>query len=456
MKTLKVFSVIFFALTLYACTTARDLSKGKDVSPYDYGLKTAKTEIERYEVLLKVHRAAVVAGVNVDYSGIDTIRLEIPTNPSRIPLTNYNDFKGCVFVIKNNSKNTYLFNKTINGNSVEIDKRLIDSGDFRTHNFLNQGRYLLIIEDEKPWVQNRRGYDYGHKRKDILLIENGIAKNAVIKPYNNIYSSPKCSYVKLEHNGLVIKNLIIERDPSCTCLTNIVSVAGHDNVLIQNVCLYTPPNDLVNDRAFTINNCTNVILKDLQIEGTYSQKNYSGYGVNMNNIWNFKATGLHCNGNWGIFGNNNINLVNIEDSQINRFDIHCYGKDVVFNNTTFFNLYNQFSSVFGDVKFYKCTFKDFVPVLIETSYNAYTEFDLTFDNCIFYSTATKNYLIDIGGFDGENNPRYELSEKKLPKIHIKKLKNISLETGKEKKEIQLYLDKGNFIREHSIDNIMKL
>lgn len=42
----------------------------KDISPYDFGLSRAKTGIERYEVLLRTHKAAIAAGVNVDYTGI--------------------------------------------------------------------------------------------------------------------------------------------------------------------------------------------------------------------------------------------------------------------------------------------------------------------------------------------------------------------------------------------------
>ena len=71
----------------------------KDGTPFDFGLGNAKDGEDRYEILLKTHKAALAAGVNVNYTGIDTIKLEIPKKTSRIPLTQYNDFKGCVFVV---------------------------------------------------------------------------------------------------------------------------------------------------------------------------------------------------------------------------------------------------------------------------------------------------------------------------------------------------------------------
>ena len=73
-----------------------------------------------------------------------------------------------------------------------------------------------------------------------------------------------------------------------------------------------------------------------------------------------------------MFGNNNINTALIENSEINRFDIHCYGRDISFKDVVFVNLYNQFSSTFGTIRFDRCTFRHFTPVLYEASYNSYT------------------------------------------------------------------------------------
>ena len=228
-----------------------------DLSPYDFGLAEAKTGIERYRVLFTTHQTAVAAGVNVDYSGIDSVDLEIPDASKSIPLTQYNDFKGCVFSINNTSQDAYLFEKRTMGKRIIIDKRLLDSGDFRTEDSLNRGKCLLLIEDENPWVANRKGYDYGHKRKDILLIENGIAKNSVTMPYNNAYSKPVSSFICLDDDPLVIKNLTIDRNPGCTRLTHVVLITGQDDVQITNVTIHTPSNTLTADRGIRIQNCTN-------------------------------------------------------------------------------------------------------------------------------------------------------------------------------------------------------
>lgn len=418
----RLYAVVAILLIPAGVSSGRNVSRGrKAISPFEYGLKKARTDIERYAVLLKTHQAAVKSGVDVDYTGIDTIKLEIPPKPLRIPLTRYNDFKGCVIVLKNTVKKCWLFGTEEKATPIDVPKRVIDTGDFRKVGPLKKGRYLLLIEDENPWVQNRRGHSYGHKRKDILLVENGVAKNAVIKPYNNPYSSPKCSYIKVKDEPWVLKNLSIVRDSECTEVTHVAAISGYNNVRIANVSLHTPTSTLTDDRGIRINNCTNVTLQDVRIDGTYSQPKHSGYGVNMNNIWNFKAIRMYGKANWGIFGNNNINTARIVDSEINRFDIHCYGRDLSYESVVFFDRYNSHSSVYGTIVYNNCTFTNFVPSQFGGSYNAFVAHNVEFNDCIFNLTPNKNYLCRPLGVTKEINIRPELTKKCLPNIGIKNM-----------------------------------
>lgn len=404
-----------------SCGAINKVGQKKDLSPNDFGLAKAKTGAERFEVLLRTHQAAVAAGVNVDYTGIDTIRLEIPAKPSRIQLTQYNDFKGCVFVVKNTSKTCYLFERRDEGTSITVDKRLIDAGNFRSIEALKHGRYLLVIEDKNLWVAQRKGHNYGHPRKDILLLEDGVAKNSTVMPYNNAYSNPKCTFVKLGKEPLVIKNISIIRDSGCTFLTHVANIAGADDVRFENVSIRTPESPLTDDRGISIYNCTNVKMDHVRVEGTYSHTDHSGYGVFLNNVWNYMSTNMYGKASWGIFGNNNVNVARIEDSQINRFDIHCYGRDISFKNVSFFDLYNQYSSVYGTIRYDKCSFTEFVPVLNGGSYNAYVEHDVVMNDCVFNATPKKNFLIRMGNIKDAPNERHELTEKCLPNVRIKNL-----------------------------------
>lgn len=428
----KIVIILLFSFFLSSCSSLKHYFAGKrDISPYDYGLAEAKTGVERYNVLLETHKAAVDKGVNVNYSGIDTLLLEIPSKPSSIPLTQFNDFKGCVFVVKNTSKNCWLFRIEEKETPINVPKKLIDDGNFRSLDALKKGRYILLIEDENPWVLNRKGHEYGHQRKDILLIENGKTKNSVIMPYDNDDSSPKCSYIKVKKEPFVFKNLTIIRDEACSFLTHVAYISGFDDVNVSDVNIYTPQSTLTDDKGIRIYNCTNVTFDNVRIDGTYSQKNHSGYGINMNNVWNFKAKRLFGKGNWGIFGNNNMNTVSIEDSEINRFDIHCYGRDISFYNIDFVDLYNQYSSVFGTIRYDNCTFTNFIPIRNGGSYNAYVAHEVVFNDCVF-NVTTERYNICVFSYlnDGPNS-RQELTEKCFPNIRIKNM-TINMVDGADK------------------------
>ena len=421
--TYRIVAVVLCALFVFSCSSLKNGGRRihKDISPYDFGLSRAKTGIERYEVLLRTHKAAIAAGVNVDYTGIKKISIEIPQSFTPIPLTQYNDFMGCTIEVLNKSKNAWLFTSSIKGKDIAVSKASIDNGDFSKIPALAKGKFILLIEDMNPWVIQRKNHDYGHQRQDLLLIENGKAVNSVVMPYNNKYSNPSCTYINANSQPLVIKNLNVVRDKRCSYVTYVFNVSGYDGVDVSNVVLKTPENNLNGDRAFRVFNSSNVSFVNVTIDGTYSQKDKSGYGISLRNIWNFKAKNLKGNGNWGIFGTNNVNTVKIENSWINRFDIHCYGKDITFFNVDFFDLYNQFSSVYGSIQFEKCTFTNFVPVLNGGSYNAYVEHNVSFKDCVFNATPKKSCLLKLGQLNSETNGRAELRKKCWPNVSIENM-----------------------------------
>lgn len=437
-RRLSLFGLALIFIASSCCVTKTASSYKKSISPYDFGLSSARTGIERYEVLLRTHKAAVAAGVDVDYSGIRKIDIEIPEKFITIPLTKSNDFKGCVICVTNHQKTVCLFTTLRKGEPVSVGKKAIDAGDFRSVADLAWGDKLLIIEDEEPWVRNRSGHSYGHVRKEILLLKNGKAVNTVAMPYDNAYSSPKCSYIPLNDSSLVVRNLIVQRKDECTQITRVVNISGYDNVQLENIKVVTPENKMKGDVAISLTNCTNVTFADVSILGTYSQIVASGYGISMNNVWNFKAIRLICKGNWGVFGNNNINTVLIEDSQINRFDIHCYGRNVTFRNVKFVDCYNQFASVFGTIRFDRCIFTDFIPVLNGSSYNAYVAYDVVMNDCVFNATPKNYYIFRISGLGETVNSRPELKEKCLPNV---KIKNMTVNMTEGANHIALFYNK---------------
>lgn len=392
--------------------------KADSLNPKDYGVMEELSGVERYNILMKVHKEAVATGKSVTYEGIDKLELEIPENATSIPLPMITDFAGVELIVKNNKKSLHLFFMQGERIPVELDKRSMKKNVFRSIPKLRNGRKLLIIEDESPWVEQRIGYDVGVKRKDILYLKRGRAQNKPVQTYTSSSSNPRAYYYEASTEQHVFKNLVFKRTNSSTMKTYLVHFNCIDNIEINNVTTFTPRSTLYADQIFAFTDCSNLSFQNVVIDGTYSQIRKYGYGISMNNVWHSNFSRLKAHGNWGVFGNYCVNDATIEDSEINRFDIHCYGKDVKSVRCKFEGLYNQFSSVYGTISFDECEFKNFVPLLIEASFNAYTPFDLKWNNCTFYLDARHNYLLTLSGVPEEENNRPELKRKYLPNIFI--------------------------------------
>lgn len=428
-----VLSIISVAVLLSFSSCASLMSQAKTISPLSYGLSKAKTGEERYYILLKTHQAAMESGRSVSYSGIEKIDLVIPEDAVSIPLTGSVDFNNVVFSVDNTRKDIFLFQLTEKVRRIDIPASYIDDADYRKIPELQRGLYLVMVTDNKPWVENRKGYNYGHERNDIALVKNGKGSNKPVMPYNNIYSEASCRYCVTTNKQKRLANLIFNRTASSTKITNLFDVRYQNNVLLENITVHTPSSShLVADSIISVRCCTNVRFTNIKVDGTYSLPIKSGYAFYLDNIWNFKAERLNAFGNWGVFGCNNINHSELYNCDINRFDIHCYGRDVYCYRTNFHNLYNQFSSLYGDLVYQDCHFIDFVPVLFEASYSAYTFFSLKMLNCSIKVDSSRPYLIHAG------NPsirpaevRNELMDASWPDIVLKNVDVILPDTMKE-------------------------
>ena len=386
------------------------------LNPMSYGVLDAKTGMERYNCLFACHKDAVKKNAIISYAGIERLELEIPQNAQSIPLTHKTEFNNVVLHVLNKQKNITLFTLYRNALALDINQVGLYDSKFYIENF-SKGNHIIIVEEQIPWTE-RAGYNTSAHRNDIILLKNGLAENDVVYQYKNL-QDVKLSYVETNKEPIAFRNIRLERDSMSTAITNLIYIKNYDNILLENLTINTPVNNLSSDAAISLTNCTNIKLNEVTIDGTYSQKNKSGYGVLLGNVLNIQVRNMKAFGAWGVFGTYNVNMATLIHCDINRFDIHCYGKDVRCYNCNFSDLYNQYSSVYGDVYYENCTFTNFIPVLIEPSYNAYTPFDLTFKTCTFNLTGKKNYFMTLSGLEEAHNQRPELSRKALPNISIK-------------------------------------
>ena len=444
-RILNQFTLLLIGLLVIVCFTSScilSVGKCRTINPLQFGLNDAETGEERYYILQRTHKEACEIGARVSYAGIKRIELTIPDDAKSIPLTWQTDFAGVELVVLNKKKNLTLFSMERTAKEIIISKQSVCRGKFWGIKELRCGHKLLIIEDKIPWVKNRKGHNYGAIRRDILFLKHGKAQNESIQPYSTDVSAPVTKYYDIDNNKKIIENLHFIRDSKSQYITKLVSITGENNVTICNIIIDTPPSEMSGDRIIVINNSANVLMKDISINGTYSQVDKYGYGISMDNVWNTRFIRIKARANWGVFGNNNINTVMIDDSDINRFDIHCYGKDVYCKNTIFRDLYNQLSSFYGTLQFEGCSFQGFVPVLFEPSYAAYTHFELVFKDCAINVDSRRPYLVMAGRIEISEDAREEINEVKWPNV---KMSNVVISADKPVKDYSIFYVSGNSV-----------
>jgi len=410
-----LFNIVLFFFTTYTV--------GATVRPQNYGLLKAKSGEERYWALYKAHNEANRLGTTVDYSGIGSLSIEIPQNAKPIIIDESQDFKGLKLTVKNNWKNHYLFVCSRTAKNIEVPQSIIDRGDFRSVPELKYGVKLLLIKDAKPWVEHRKGHNYGAIRRDVLLLINGIAQNKTITPYGNQgVSLPECRYVEADLKPKKIGNLTFIRSDGSKYMTFLISVANINNIELYDIQCYTPEDDSkYGDNIIVVDCSANVTYRNITIEGMYTQDDKYGYGISMNNVWNVKLYNVSGNVKQGIICNSNINKSFLKNCKINRYDIHCYGRDAEMEDCTFKGMYFPVASFYGKIVFRRCSFVNSQPVWIRADYNAYVPFDIEIYDCFWYPVKGRDALCYAGELDNEVNGRLELCKKYWPSIKVRGL-----------------------------------
>ena len=445
-------NVIMMSLLLLAAVVQIE---AQNLSPMQYGFDTASDGVQRYWAIYNTHLAAREAGVDVDYSELanSTIELTLPTNaPGYIPLTQNNDFQNVLFYVLDTVADRYLFRLgEDNYTLIDVDAKLVDSGDFRSVPQLAHGTHLLVLNDENPWVAERIGFGEPALRRDVLYVVNGLSCNRVVASYQTESTQMKCYEVPVSNEPKTICNLHMRRHANSTHKLSLFSVYFENNVNVHNVSIFTPQSrryrhvnnaselvaqcqstqlpplqgtsnhtkiQLLSDAAIYFQSSTNIYCKDIYVDGTYSIPGRNGYAISVNNTWNATFDHVVADGNWGVFGNNNMSKTILKNCDVNRFDIHCYGRDVFCSQCTFRKKQIQFSSLYGTLQFDSCHFKDCIPVRIRSSYNAYTPFDIVVNHCTLESSVAHHQLVNVMLLDTARNSRPELAERCLPNVLI--------------------------------------
>ncbi len=412
------------------------------VSPRDFGWDSATSDSARYWVLYNTHVAAIQSHSTVSYVGMDTLDIEIPSNALSIPLADSNNFADAVFRVKNTHRNLFLFSRIREAQPIVVaDNELlcqcIENKDFSPIPELREGYYLLHIIDSNAWVGQRANHAYGHYREDLTFISNGHGADPTTAPYLSHNSQPRCKIVGYENDKakFYFGHITLLRDSLATHRTYLLDIQYLVSPKISHVSVVTPASTLVDDCIMRVYHCYMPYFDTIRIQGSYSRTNHSGYGILMNNCFHSQFHHLYARTPWGVFGTNNMNNVVFRDCDFDRFDIHCYGRDISFYNCRQQDSYNQYSSTFGIISHQDCHFSNFTPVLIESSYNAFNHFELRLEGCTWHLTPERNYLMDAGPQVRAKPIRQELEAYCLPSVRIE---NSTITADKRVRQMHLF------------------
>ena len=417
---MKLKTPVIKTIVLLMLICAQNPSVMAQISPFDYGLREAASDTDRYWALYNAHAEALARNLPVSYEGIDTLEIELPADFKSIPLGPHTDFGGLVLYVTNHARHGSLFSMTNRQKEFTLAKHRVEIGDFRMIPELSTGDKLLALNDKNPWTE-RIGYGYRVFRQDLIWVHDGKGMNKPIAPWNTDSTQLSASYYDVDTSQKVFRNLTLHRRENCTFRTECLHLKGQFNVLVENVHVTTPKSKMIADGVFNVSSSARITFRDVTVDGTYSGygrwRDY-GYAFALNNLWDTKFEHVTADGNWGVFGTNYLSNTTLIDCDINRFDIHCYGRDALLKHCTLRQRQTQFSSMYGTVTFDSCRFVDCIPVRIRSSYNAYTPFDIEMRDCTFELTRRHHSLVNVMLLDTAANSRPELNRKCWPNLSV--------------------------------------
>lgn len=376
--------------------------------------------------------------------GSGCVEYEIPAGGAFLKLPPQVDFNGWTIVAKNlhNYKwPLFSFEKYSHERKTDfhLTKADVDAGNYSRCAELCSGRKMLVLKDQKEWTYRTDRNDMGpFFRHDVIALNDGVPDNRPIAPWNT--PSTALSYYYYEANTVpaIFENLTLKRyrDTEGHGIAKLIRVDGKYDVTLRNINVQFVEDAgniaKTEDACFEVYNSAHVRFENIQINGTYSSEIAYGYAFYLDNVFDVSFRNVHATGLWGVIGTRNLNRTFLKDCQMNRFDIHCYGRDVrcvdcVFDNVHFnWRISCDYSSFFGTLHYERCTFRRIIPVFLASDYHAYSGFDLVMDSCTLdypnhtsaASSGCDAIIVKAGCVETPENKRPEFQKTEWPNVHI--------------------------------------
>ena len=445
-------------------------AKADYTSELRQALSDSRSGTELIQKIKTIHQKAYEKGETVVYPRKKTFKIVIPKDFHSIQLTDNTDFNGCTFIVENTSKTVFLFelSNRDHPHPIVLEKEQLQAN--KSIPTLEESPKLLIVKDNHLWTKR---YDYDSQgeisnikqechRYDLLFVNKHVVSNNPIASYQTSASLPSCQYINVSTEQKTVRNIKFIRESTSTAVTNLLHISYQYNVCISDMSIKTKLPTMEKDRFYydqciKVDHSAKIDMKNITVRHTYSSQNIWGYAIEMNNVLDCTFDHLDITAIRGGFNTTCSNHQRFTNCILNRVDVHYYGRDVTCENCTFkntvndFHVYNRFSSFYGKLVYRNCKFDHFLPVRIDSEYNAFTPFDIEMTDCtlkvIYQAPSYYNCICHIPILERLENDRQELREKYLPNIKVRNLKVVDVPR---EKGFQYYLINKNKFKKNTI------
>ena len=357
------------------------------------------------------------------------------------------DLSGSTILVKdNNCEGMYQIvndTETIYGYTNKIDKSYLRQGTSQfpmTDNSL-PANCVIHMSDGNAWAtRNDNGNIYTEKRYELMFHHAfGICSGNLITNWNDDNTKLTFNYSKYNERTLIIKGCKIRIETTGTVYICIFDCRRH-NTIIKDVFIDAKPSSIISGTSgfknapIQLKDCYNIKIENVSgtnIAGNESTHSGSGYTLRLINVYKCVLDNININGFWGATGMNCVKDITIQNSTLNRIDVHMYCTEINVRDTTIYDWgicigYGTGTVTANNVKFINLKRPNMGNRFLIDFNNTYGNFftgDITLRDCEMITDGNDMSIVKI---DFINNNTPTRSEVKLPNVNIYNLKAINI------------------------------
>ena len=357
------------------------------------------------------------------------------------------DLSGSTILVKdNNCEGMYQIvndTETVYGYTKKIDKSYLRQGTSQfpmTDNSL-PANCVIHMSDGNAWAtRNDAGHIYTENRYELMFHHAfGICSGSLIADWNNDNTKLTFNYSKYNERTLIIKGCKIRIETTGNIYMCIFDCRRH-NTIIKDVFIDAKPSSIISGTSkfknapIQLKDCYNIKIENVSgtnIAGNESTHSGSGYTLRLINVYKCVLDNININGFWGATGMNCVKDITIQNSTLNRIDVHMYCTEINVRDTTIYDWgmcfgYGTGTVTANNVKFINLKRPNMGNRFLIELNNTYGNFftgDITLRDCEMITDGNDMSIVKIN-FINNNTPTR--SEVKLPNVNIYNLKAINI------------------------------